>query len=826
MLQRHTSPRIIAYHQAHRFEGDFVSLSPLGTTAPVTHLIVSAVHIRDDATIVLNDHAPEDPYHAPLWEELEQVRRQGVRVMAMVGGWAEGTTEKLEGDGFDRYYPPLRDFLRQYRFEGIDLDVEHPMTLDTAIRCVDALRADFGPDFIIAMAPVASALAGGRNLSGFDYEELERQRGGEIDFYMAQFYSGFARADDVSAYDTIINRGVFTPDRVLLGMIGASDDASFIPLEGVADAVTQLADKYPDFAGVDIWEFPLHDGQPDVTWWSQLMARSLQRGSENSPHLSDAAHALLPTPQSLTRLDGCLTLPNPLAASGSADQLGVVQALLGGTGLYVIPGDDAVLRLEGLSDSSERRRAGAYDLEVTRTGIRVGSNDHEGLVNALTTLRQLLPDWAQGPAPLPGEELRIDCVRISDSPEFPWRGMHLDVARHFMPLSFLYRFVDLLAMHKFNRFHLHLTDDQGWRFEVTSYPRLTEIGSHRSETVYPDWKRGNGTPHGGYYTQEQLKALVGYARVRGITIIPEIDVPGHVRSLLAAYPQFGEMVEAPAHDPAAGATHDQTGVATTWGVHDEVLQLTDEAVTMVEAVFAEVLDVFDSPWIHIGGDECPRTQWRASAKAAELAQQRGLDSVDQLQPWLTEHLRAWLAARGRILVGWDEILDDGEVPDAVVMGWRGIEACQRAVERDHQVIMCPGKPTYFDHYQSTCDQEPYAIGGNTTWQDVANFEPFTDLPADKHDLVLGIQGQVWTEYIQSPERVEYMTFPRASVLAQVAWTGHHSDPGTLEPLLRRHLRRLDAAGVNYRPLDGPHPWQRGGSGHYARPAVHREEPSA
>lgn len=812
--------RIIAYHQTHRRDGELVPLASLGREAPVTHLIVSAVHIEDDGTIILNDHPHDDPHHDQLWRELVGVRQRGVKVMAMVGGWAEGTTEKLEGEGFDRYYPPLRDFLKEHHFDGIDLDVEHPMTLETAIRTIDALRADFGPDFVLAMAPVATALVGGKNLSGFDYEDLERERGDQIDFYMGQFYSGFARADDVEAYEAIIDRGLISPDRLVLGMIGAPDDASFIPLEPVAEAVADLARSYHDFGGVDIWEFPERHGEPDVVWWSQLMREAMLTGSERAVQ-PDPVPMLVPSPLAM-RDEGVIhvAIPRRFAVRGSEDAVETVAELLHpGTGIRVhraSEGEDAFLTV-----TEREGDPGAYRMVTEPPGITIEPVDQEGLVNALATLRQMMPDWVHGPAPLPGADIDVVCCEIEDAPAFQWRGMHLDVARHFMPLPFLYRFVDLLALHKFNRFHLHLTEDQGWRFEVKKYPLLTTIGAGRTHTRNVFWTDDDGTPHGGYYTQDQLRALVDYAKRRGVVVVPELDLPGHMRALLAAYPQFGELPDIPPIDETRRNGGDRQNVATTWGVFQEVLHLSDDAVEMLKDILTELLDVFDSPWIHIGGDECPRTQWQASEASAQLARERGLESVDQLQPWLTEQLRVWLAERGRTMIGWDEIMDDGDVPGAVVMAWRGMAAVHRSVERGHETIVAPGYPLYFDHYQSRSSLEPYAIAGHNPWQTVARFDPFAGVPEDKRGLVMGVQGQLWTEYMRDPRHVEYMMFPRAAVLAEIAWNGAPLNPRTFAPVLRRHLQRLDAAGVNYRPLEGPHLWQQGGTGRYARPEGHR-----
>lgn len=462
----------------------------------------------------------------------------------------------------------------------------------------------------------------------------------------------------------------------------------------------------------------------------------------------------------------------------------------------------------------EQQPADGYALTVDGTGVTLAASTRAGLLHGIQTLRQLLPAWASGLAPVPGRPVTIPHVRITDVPRFGWRGMHLDVGRHFQPLASLFRLVDLLAMHKLNVLHLHLTDDQGWRFEVQALPRLTEVAAVRAETQLPTWEDGDGTPHGGFYTQDQLRSLVAHARERGVTVVPEIDLPGHVRSLLAAYPEFGE--------PGAGPTT----VATRPGIFPEVLHLSDATVAMVETVLTELLDVFPSPDIHIGGDECPRDQWRISAAAAELAAERGLAGVDGLQPWLTRHLSDWLSERGRRLVGWDEIIDDGaRVPGAVVMSWRGSEPGARAIAQGNDVVLA-APPFYFDFYQSRAPEEPYAIGGLSTWEDVLTTDPYAGLPPEQRAHLLGVQGQVWTEYLPSPEQVEYMAFPRSAALAEVAWSPEPATAAEFGERLRRHAARLDASGVNHRPLEGPLAWQRGGSGRFARPSMHRTTPGS
>lgn len=509
---------------------------------------------------------------------------------------------------------------------------------------------------------------------------------------------------------------------------------------------------------------------------------------------------LLPRPRLATPGEGSVTLTGPIVATrADADQAGLLTRVLGPTtGLTFAPADDGPVVVVTDPDlPTEGYRLDIGDDEGTPRVVVTACSD-EGLVHACQTLLGLLPARAWLPAGCAGSPVEVPCCRVEDFPALPWRGLMVDVARHVQPLPWLFELVDVLARHKFNRLHLHLTDDQGWRFEVKAFPALTGTGSWRGSTrVLNDPGAQDGTPHGGFYTQDQLRALVRHAHTRGITIVPEIDVPGHVRSLLAAHPEFGDGVSRP--------------VATDYGVFEEVLRLTPETVDAVEQIFTELLDVFDSPWIHIGGDECPTTQWADDSQMAELARQQGLEGPRQVQRWFTEHMRDWLERHGRTAVAWDEVIDHGEVPGAVVMSWRGVEPGQRAMNAGHPVVMCRSDVLYFDHYQSEDPTEPHAIGGHTPWQQVAALDPWDGVDPGHRDNLVGLQGQLWSEYLPDPAQVEYMAFPRASVLAELAWRGRIDDPG-FEERLGRHVARLREAGVNARPLEGPLPWQRGGTG--------------
>jgi len=518
--------------------------------------------------------------------------------------------------------------------------------------------------------------------------------------------------------------------------------------------------------------------------------------------VSDSADlGLLPQPTQVQRHSGRLRLPDRAPVAADDQVLDLLNRLVTpGTGVRFVPADGHDRALVRAEVDSEQP-AGGYLLDIDESRIHLVASDDDGFRHAVLTLLQLLPAAAHAPAPLDALDRSVPCVHIEDRPRLGWRGMHLDVGRHFQPYGFLLRFVDLLELHKFNVFHLHLTEDQGWRFEVRKYPKLTEVGAWRTETWMRSAAAYDGTPHGGFYTQDQLRALVAYAAQRGITVVPEIDLPGHVRALLAAYPQAGELSE-------------NLPVATRFGIFKEVLNLTDETVSMVEDIFTELLDVFPSRYIHIGGDETPRDQWRASEQAARLANERGLAGVDELQRWFTEHLRGWLADRGRTLIGWDEIVDGAEVPGATVMSWRGAGPGQAAAAEGYDVVMAPSSHTYFDHYQSADPDEPFAIGGHTPLAKVHAFDPFDGVDEAHRQHIIGVQGQLWTEYLPTPGHVEYQAFPRACALAEVAWSGV-GQPDFADRLAV-HLRRLDALGVNYRPPTGPHPWQRGGVGRFRR----------
>jgi hexosaminidase len=417
----------------------------------------------------------------------------------------------------------------------------------------------------------------------------------------------------------------------------------------------------------------------------------------------------------------------------------------------------------------------AYVLEIHESSVQITSGGLAGLFYACVTLLQR----------------DLSCVRIEDSPRFVWRGSHLDVSRHFMPFEWLKKYLDLLALHKMNLLHLHLTDDQGWRLEIKKYPRLTEIGAWRSKTrvghELSDNKSFNNIPHGGFYTQAQMLELVAYASERHITIVPEIEMPGHATAALAAYPEFGNTKKAPE-------------VAPNWGVFESVFSPEEQTFAFLEDVLSEVLEIFPSPYIHIGGDECPKKQWKESQIAQSIMKANHLEDEEALQSYFVGRINTFLKSRGRKMIGWDEILEGGLVDGATVMSWRGEEGGIIAAKAGHDVVMTPGTHTYFDHYQTEHpDLEPLAIGGCTTLEKVYSYEPIPkELSKLEGQHVLGSQCQLWTEYMPTSEQVERMAFPRLCALSEVLWTKpEHKDYSDFLKRLKPHLETLD---VRHHPL--------------------------
>ena len=431
--------------------------------------------------------------------------------------------------------------------------------------------------------------------------------------------------------------------------------------------------------------------------------------------------------------------------------------------------------------------AEGYRLNVTSDVVTVEAKTPAGLFYGLQTLTQLLSGGHSSGWSVP-------VVQIVDAPRFAYRGMHLDVGRHFFPVAFVKKYIDLLAMYKMNKFHWHLTDDQGWRIEIKKYPKLTEIGAYRKETVVgKNFERfdrpyvGDGQPHGGFYTQDEVREVVAYARARYIDVIPEIEMPGHATAALAAYPELA-------------CTDGPFDVPTTWGIFEDVFCPKEETFQFLEDVLTEVIALFPSQYIHIGGDEVPKVRWKESELAQEVITREGLTDEEELQSYFIKRIESFLQAQGRRLIGWDEILEGGLAPDATVMSWRGMEGGIEAARQGHDVIMTPTSHCYFDYYQADPVQEPLAIRGLTPLEKVYSFEPVPEnLSAEDAAHILGAQGNVWTEYMATTDHVEYMVFPRMLALAEVVWSPQ--ELRNWEDFVQRlpaQLQHLDTLGVNYR----------------------------
>ncbi|GAA1984460.1 beta-N-acetylhexosaminidase [Kitasatospora viridis] len=517
---------------------------------------------------------------------------------------------------------------------------------------------------------------------------------------------------------------------------------------------------------------------------------------------------LIPAP-SAVRLDPRRTLPlgpDATLSGGPGTEAAErwLRAELGAaTGLALPPAARPLIELR----IDEALAAEEYRITVDAERALLTAGGPAGAHWAAQTLRQLLGPEAHRRAPLRRTGWALPLGEIADAPRFRWRGLLIDTARHFLPKPDLLRYVDLLAAHKLNVLHLHLTDDQGWRFEVKRCPRLTEVGSWRTHSMvgFRDGQRWDDRPHGGFYTQDDLRELVAYAADRGITVVPEIDLPGHNQAAIAAYPELGntDVVD------TAGL-----GVWTDWGVSKHVLNASDATLAFYEGVLEELLEVFPSEFVHIGGDECPKDEWRASPAAQARIRELGVGDEDGLQSWMIRHFDRWLAERGRRLIGWDEILEGGLAPGAAVSSWRGFAGGTAAARAGHQVVICPEQHVYLDHRQGGGPEEPIPIGFVRTLEDVYRFEP---VPADLDEAsarqVMGTQATLFTEFADSPREVDFRAFPRLAALAEVAWSALPTDPAErdwpgFERRMRTHLARLDALGVGYRPPAGPHPWQQ------------------
>lgn len=429
----------------------------------------------------------------------------------------------------------------------------------------------------------------------------------------------------------------------------------------------------------------------------------------------------------------------------------------------------------------------AYNLIVKPGSILIEAAGGNGFMYGYQTLLQLLPVEIFSSTFQKDLNLEVPVCIIKDQPRFGYRGVMLDVGRHYFPIEFIKKLIDNLALHKINTLHWHLTEDQGWRIEIEKYPKLTEVGSIRKESMvghYSD-KKYDGKPYGGFYTQVQIKELVAYAQKRYVTIIPEIEMPGHALAALASYPELG-------------CTGGPYQVGTTWGVEKNVFCPTEQTFSFLEDVLTEVMDLFPSQYIHIGGDECPKDTWKNSTFCQELMKKEGLKDEHELQSYFIKRIDKFVTSKGRRIIGWDEILEGGLSPNATVMSWRGVEGGIDAARQKHDVIMSPNSFMYLDYYQAEPSNEPLAIGGLLPLEKTYSFDPtVSELKPEEAKYILGVQANLWTEYIKTPEYAEYMLFPRAIAAAEIGWYSGKKDYPDFTKRLNVHLKRLDNLAVNY-----------------------------
>jgi hexosaminidase len=524
-----------------------------------------------------------------------------------------------------------------------------------------------------------------------------------------------------------------------------------------------------------------------------------------TPATAAAVISVLPQPASLTVQSGVFTLKRDTTIATDVDTQPVgqllAQALNNATRFALraragtsAPDKNAIVITTDrqLSQLGEE----GYQLEVTPDRVMIRSFGPAGAFYGMQTLRQLLPpqifsqDFVASIA-----NWNIPCLKIEDGPRFVWRGLLIDVSRRFVAKAALLKFIDVMALHKLNMLQLHLADDQGWRLEIKKYPKLTAVGSVRKETRVGHEDKSklfDGTPYGGFYTQGDIREIVAYAKARFITIVPEITMPGHEQAAIAAYPELGNTTE-----PVEVSTH--------WGVHTRLLNPAEPTMQFLQDVMTEVLLLFPSRYIHVGGDEAIKDEWKASAAAQTRMKDLNLKDEKELQGYFIRRMDAFLTQRGRRLVGWEEIRDGFLTPSAVVMAWHGTDSAIAAARSGHDVVMAPTSATNFDYYQSKGAGEPLASGSFLPVDKVYAFEPVPPgLSAEEAKHVLGAQGQLWTEYINNASNLEYMAFPRAVALAEVTWSqADRRNYADFRARMQAHEQRLKLLGVNFRPMAKP-----------------------
>ncbi|HDJ22656.1 MAG TPA: beta-N-acetylglucosaminidase [Candidatus Aminicenantes bacterium] len=517
--------------------------------------------------------------------------------------------------------------------------------------------------------------------------------------------------------------------------------------------------------------------------------------------IPEARYPIIPQPTQLTPQEGEFTLSSTTALKYSSAESNVEPVInfwrerfTPPTGfVFPLNNDQETNVIQFGLTASFPGPEGSYKLVIEPKHILIQAGSARGLFYGVQTLRQLLPPAIESRDKVEVEDSfwKIPCAIIEDSPRFKYRGLHLDVGRHFFPVQFIKKYIDLIAYLKLNYFHWHLTEDQGWRLEIKRYPLLTKTGAFRKQTLVGHARQKlpvyDGIPYGGYYSQEDVHEIVAYARQRFVTIIPEIEMPGHSLAALAAYPHLG-------------CTKGPYQVAQTWGVFEDVYCAgQEETFEFLVNVLSEVIELFPSEYIHIGGDEVPKKRWQECPRCQQRINEEGLKDEAELQSYFIRRIEKFLHQKGRRLIGWDEILEGGLAPEAIVMSWRGTEGGIEAARQKHYVIMTPYSHCYFDYYQADPRTQPLAIGGFLPLKKVYSFEPIpAELTSEEAQYILGAQGNVWTEYLLNEKYVEYMAFPRACALAEVTWTPKEKkDWWGFLSRLSGFLRHLEALDVNY-----------------------------
>ena len=532
----------------------------------------------------------------------------------------------------------------------------------------------------------------------------------------------------------------------------------------------------------------------------------------------DSDYQVIPKPVKLTATKGRFLVDQDVKVSGEAslnqEKSYLAEMLSLATGKTITTSDNAeedqniVLVIDDAITNDE-----GYKLSVSTNGVKITGKTAKGVFYGIQTLRQLLPAKIEVENGITSE-LTLPNVTIEDAPSYVYRGMHLDVGRHMFPVTFIKKYIDLIALHKMNTFHWHLTEDQGWRIEIKKYPKLTEIGAWRNGTIvgHHPGTENDEKKYGGFYTQEEVKDVVVYAASKHITVIPEIELPGHSSAAIAAYPQLSCFPNEPTivtkNMGSKKGKENQSNsapkiVQETWGVFDDVYCAGNEQTfTFLQDVLDEVILLFPSKYIHIGGDECPKSNWKKCSDCQARIKKEGLKDEHELQSYFITRIEKYLNAKGKNIIGWDEILEGGLAPNATVMSWRGESGGIQAAKQHHNVVMTPGSHCYFDHYQVPGDQqvnEPVAICCYTSVEEVYSYNPTPkELTKEEAKYILGAQGNVWTEYMKTPDHVEYMILPRMTALSEVVWTPKEAkDWNDFKERLVHFKDRYEALKLNY-----------------------------